>query len=151
MNNDKVVPVGTLHVLLTDENGNTKYEAELKNLVVNSGLSYIASRIKDATATAMSHIAVGTSAATAVAAQTALGTEISRVAFASATQVTTNAANDSMQFVATFGANVGTGALTEAGIFNAASAGTMLSRTVFASINKAAGDTLTITWKIIIL
>lgn len=47
--------------------------------------------------------------------------------------------------VATFAAGTGTGALTEAGIFNASSAGTMLNRVVFATVNKGASDTLIVT------
>jgi hypothetical protein len=50
--------------------------------------------------------------------------------------------------VATFGAGQSTGAVTEAGIFNDATAGTMLCRTVFDVINKGALDTLVITWKV---
>jgi len=45
-------------------------------------------------------------------------------------------------------AGYGTGAVSEAGIFNASSAGDMLARTVFSTINKAAADTLGITWTI---
>ena len=41
-------------------------------------------------------------------------------------------------------------ALREAGIFNAASSGTMLARAVYANIDKQAGDTLTITWTVTI-
>jgi hypothetical protein len=37
-------------------------------------------------------------------------------------------------------------AITEAGVFNAASAGTMYSRATFTAINKGAADTLQITW-----
>ena len=67
--------------------------------------------------------------------------------------VTTTVTNDAVQYVATFAANVATGPLNEAGIFNATTAGTMLCRTVFGGgssgvINKGANDTLTITWKI---
>ena len=64
--------------------------------------------------------------------------------------MTTNVTADSLQYVATFGAGVATGTLTEAGIFNAASSGTMFSRTVFAAINKTASDSVTITWKIVV-
>jgi hypothetical protein len=53
-----------------------------------------------------------------------------------------------VQYVATFSAGTGTGAITEAGIFNASSAGTLLCRTVFSVINKGALDTLVITWKV---
>jgi hypothetical protein len=51
-------------------------------------------------------------------------------------------------YVATFSAGTGTGAVVEAGIFNAASAGTMLCRTVFAVVNKGVDDAMTITWQI---
>jgi hypothetical protein len=45
---------------------------------------------------------------------------------------------------------VGTGAISEAGIFNASSGGTMLCRTVFPVVNKQASDTIAITWTITI-
>lgn len=144
---DNIKTKGTLTLVLTDENGNVKQQDE-HNLVVSTGLAYIASRMKDATATAMSHMAVGAGAAAAAAANAALGSELGRVALTSTTIVTTSVTNDAVQYVATFPAGTGTGAITEAGIFNAPSAGQMLCRTVFAVINKGALDTLTITWKV---
>jgi hypothetical protein len=144
---DKIKATGQVSFVLTDENGNIK-EQQDHNLVVDSGLAFIVSRMKDTTQGAMSHMAVGTGTTAASDAQTALVTESARVAFDSTTLVTTTVANDSIQYVATFNPGVGTAAITEAGLFNAASAGTMLARTVFAVINKGALDTLTITWKI---
>jgi hypothetical protein len=144
---DNIKTKGTLTLVLTDENGNVKQQDE-HNLVVSSGLAYIASRMKDATATAMSHMAVGAGATAAAAANTALGSELGRVTLTSTTIVTTSVTNDAVQYVATFPAGTGTGAVTEAGIFNNVTAGTMLCRTVFAVINKGALDTLTITWKV---
>src|SRR3990167_4281385 len=138
---------GNVAFKLVDENGNIKEQFD-HNLVVDTGLAYIASRMKYATATAMSHMAIGTSSTAAADAQTALITEAARVAFTSSTIVTTTVTNDSVQYVGTFGAGVGTGAITEAGIFNAATVGTMLSRTVFSVINKGASDSLTITWTV---
>ena len=44
----------------------------------------------------------------------------------------------------------GTGAITEAGLFDAASGGDMLARTVFSVVNKGASDSITITWTITI-
>ena len=50
-------------------------------------------------------------------------------------------------YVGNWAAGDGTNAaITEAGIFNAASTGTMLARAVFSAINKGASDTLAITW-----
>jgi hypothetical protein len=51
-------------------------------------------------------------------------------------------------FVSSFEAGDGTGAVTEAGLFNAATGGDMLCRTVFSVVNKAADDTMAITWTI---
>lgn len=144
---DNIKTKGTLSLVLTDEFGNVKQQDE-HNLVVSPGLAYIASRMKDATATVMSHMAVGAGSTAAAAGNSALGNELGRVTLTSTTIVTTSVANDAVQYVATFGAGTGTGAITEAGIFNDAVTGTMLCRTVFAVINKGALDTLTITWKV---
>jgi len=134
---------GKLNIVLTGEDGTIKDQREVDNLVVTAGLTYIASRMKDATATAMTHMAVGTGAVAAAAGNTTLGTESARVTLTSTTPSTTTIA-----YVASFPAGTGTAALTEAGIFNAASAGTMLCRTVFSVINKGANDTMTVTWTI---
>jgi hypothetical protein len=147
MLNDSLKANGVLQLTLLDAAGNVKEQHE-HNLVVNTGLAYIASRIKDATATAMSHMGIGSGNTAAAAADSALGSQLARVTLDSTTLVTTTATNDSVQYVATFAAGTGTGAVTEAGIFNAGTSGTMLCRTVFAVINKGALDTLVITWKV---
>ena len=136
---------GALRVVLTDANGNVKEDVQLKNLVVNTGLNYIVSRMKDTTATAMSHMELGTGTTAANAADTALGTAISgsRTALTS-----TTVSSNTITYVASFAAGTGTGAVTEAGIFNASSAGTMLCRTVFPVVNKQSGDSMTVTWTV---
>lgn len=136
---------GIVNVVVRDDAGKIKQEFTVPNLVVDTGLDFIASRMKDASATAMSHMAVGTGSTAASSADTALGTQLARVALASTT-VTDN----SISYVATFPAGTGTGALTEAGTFNASSGGTMLCRTVFAVINKGAADSMTVTWTVTI-
>ena len=146
---DNVKLKGSLELVLRDQFGNIKEKRLERNLVVTAGLAYIVSRMKDATATAMSHMAVGTNNTAAAAGNTTLNTETARVALDSTTLVTTTVTNDSIQYVATFGAGTGTGALVEAGILNAASAGTLLCRTVFSVINKGALDSLTVTWKVV--
>lgn len=144
---DKVKAKGVVHFVLTDEHGNVKQQHE-QNLVVNTGLVYIASRMVGVAKSVMSHMAVGTGTTAAAAADSALQTESARVALTSTTIVTTTATNDAVQYVATFNPGTGTAALTEAGIFNASSSGDLLCRTVFPVINKGALDTLTITWKV---
>ena len=133
---------GDVSIVLTKANGQVE-NLDIRNLVVTSGLNYIVSRMKDTSATAMSHMAVGAGATAAAAGDTALGSELGRVALTS----TTVSAN-TVTYVASFGAGTGTGAVTEAGILNASSAGTLLCRTVFPVVNKQAGDSMTITWVI---
>lgn len=146
MNTQEMIKAtGALKIVLRGADGQVKHEQEVKNLVVTTGLGFIASRMKDATANAMSHMALGSGNTAAAAGDTALGTELGRVALTSTT-VTGN----QVVYVASFGAGAGTGAVTEAGIFNAGAAGTMLCRTVFAVVNKAAGDTMSITWTVTI-
>jgi len=147
MLNDLLKTNGTLELKLIDAEGNVKEQYE-HNLVVNAGLAYIISRMFGTAQTVMSHMAVGTGSLAAAAADTALGNQVARVALDSTSIVTTTVTNDSVQYVATFAAGTGTGAITEAGVFNDASAGTMLCRTVFAVINKGTLDTLVITWKV---
>jgi hypothetical protein len=134
---------GNLEVILLDENGNQKDYRKVNNLVVAVGKDTIASRMVGNTTAIMSHMAVGTSNTAATTSQTTLGTEVGRVVLDS----TSRSAN-TITYVATFGAGTGTGALTEAGILNASSAGSLLCRTVFGVVTKAAGDTIVITWNV---
>lgn len=140
---DTIKMTGDLKIVLTDENGQIKHEQEIKNLVVTTGKNFIASRMKDTTDTAMSHMAIGSGTTAAAVGDTALETQLGRVSLTSTTVTTNNVA-----YVATFPAGTGTGAVTEAGLFNASSGGTMLCRTVFSVINKGSADTLGITWTV---
>ena len=142
---DKTKATGKLTVEIKDKQGNVKETRELENLVVDTGLAFIASRMKDATATAMSHMAIGTGTSAAASGNTTLGTEAARVALTSTT-VTSNA----VAYVCSFAAGTGTGAITEAGILNGASGGTLLCRTVFSVVNKGASVSMTITWTVTI-
>lgn len=137
---------GKVIFVLTGPDGKVKEKREHDNVVTTLGKGYIASRMKDATATAMSHMEVGISSASPTdVAQTTL---ISAVSASRTTLTSTTVSTNTVTYACTFGAGVGTGALVEAGIFNAASAGTMLCRTVYSVINKGASDTLTISWVI---
>jgi hypothetical protein len=143
MINEQLKLKGRVAMVLRDKDGNVKDEQEIRNLVVDSGLDFIASRMKDTTDAAMSHMAIGSGTTAAAAGDTTLGTELGRVALTS-----TTVTNNEVAYVATFAAGTGTGAVTEAGLFNASSAGDMLCRTVFSVVNKSADDVLQITWTI---
>jgi hypothetical protein len=134
---------GHLEIVLRGKDGKVKDTRKVKNLIVTAGVNYIADRMADAAEGAMSHMAVGTGSTAAAAGNTTLGTESGRVGLTSTTQT-----NENVVYVATFPAGTGTGALTEAGILNASSSGTLLCRTVFSVVNKGANDTLQITWTV---
>lgn len=134
---------GELFITVRDEQGNIKSEQHVPNLVVTAGKVYIASRMAANTTTVMSHMAIGTSSTTAVVGDTTLGVEAGRVSLASF-----SATSNTVTATATFPAGTGTGAIVEAGIFNASTAGTLLCRTVFPVVNKQAGDSIAITWVI---
>lgn len=129
---------GRLTIAINDE-----IVQEIDNLVVTTGKGYVASRMKDATATAMSHMAIGTGSTAAAVGDTALGGESARVALTS-----TTVSGADITYVATFGAGTGTAAITEAAVLNASSSGTMLCRTVFAVVNKGASDSMSVTWTV---
>ena len=147
MINENLKLSGQLNIVLKDKAGNVKDEREVKNLVVNKGLEYIASRMKDASKSVMSHMGLGSGTTAAAASQTDLVTLLgSREALDSTTISGSN--NEKVVYVSAFEAGDATGAVTEAGIFNAASGGDMLCRTVFSVVNKAADDTMSVTWTI---
>jgi hypothetical protein len=144
MFNENLKLSGQLTIVLRDKDGNVKEERTEKNLVVTTGLNYIASRMKDASATAMTHMALGSGTTTAAAGQTDIVTLLGAREALDSTTVTANA----VAYVSSFEAGDATGAVTEAGIFNASTSGTMLCRVVFSVVNKAADDTMTVTWTI---
>ena len=139
--------IGKLRIEIRGPDGRLKLCAIVPNLVVNTGLYHVADQMSDQGNAAMTHMAVGTGTTAAAAADTALETELDRNALTSTTQGAGASANQ-VVYVASWAAGDGTGALTEAAIFNQAGAGVMLCRTVFAVKNKGAGDSMTLTWTI---
>lgn len=142
---ENIKATGALKLQVFGPDNQLKEEHDFKNLVVDTGLNYIVSRMKDTTQGAMSHMAIGSTNTAAAANQTALLGELGRVALTS----TTVSAN-TVTYTATFGAGVGTGAVVEAAILNASSSGSMLCRTVFPVVNKQADDSIAITWTVTI-
>ena len=144
MINDDLKLRGDVAIVLKDKDGKVKESREINNLVVSAGLTYICSRMADASAGVMSHMALGSGTTAAAAGDTDLESILgSREALDS-----TSASSNTITYVSSFEAGEGTGAVTEAGIFNASSSGTMLCRTVFPVVNKQADDTMSVTWTI---
>ena len=141
----RVKPIGRVHILLRGKNGVLKFADWVPNLVVNTGRYHIADQMSDQSQAAMSHMAIGEGTTSAIFTDTSLQTEIHRKVLGSKTQGTDTDANK-VTYFCEWPAGEGTGSITEAGIFNSASAGDMLCRSVFAVKNKGAGDSLTLTW-----
>lgn len=138
---------GDVYVTKTDEHGAVE-ELAFKNLVVTAGKTYIAARMSSNTASVMSHMAIGNSITAAAISDTTLGTELGRVALSVSGGTPSS---NTITYSASFPAGTGTGGVTEAGIFNDVTTGTMLCRTVFPIVSKAAGDTLAISWVVSII
>jgi len=131
--------IGTMTAILTKPDGRVRVTRK-DNLIVDAGWTFISDSIGNAGARpgTMTHIGVGTGTTAPAAAQTALVTQTLRKA-----ATFTKPSTKQFQFETTFNPGEATAALTEAGVFNAASAGTMLDRVTFSVINKGADDTLT--------
>ena len=138
---DDLELTGALQISLNNE-----IVHQCDNLVVTAGKNWVAGRFKDTgIPTQMTHMAIGSVDTAAAAGNTALATELNRIALTNAGgTVSTN----TVQYDASWTSAAAAYAIKEAGIFNDASAGIMLARTTFAVINKGTDDTVSISWTI---
>jgi hypothetical protein len=136
---DTINLVGEVEILL-----NNQIVLEKKNLIVQVGKNFLASAVINNSTSPFVAMAIGTGTNAASLSDTTLQIESVRAAFTTSS-VSTNVVSLSN----TYAAGTGTGAVTEAGLFNnSTSGGTMLSRVVFSAVNKSAADTLTINWTV---
>jgi len=135
---------GDVFITVKDKDGNVKEERHEKNLVVSAGLNFICDRMEGTTEAVMSHMALGAGTTAAAAGDTDLESLLGSREALDSTTVSAN----TITYVSSFEAGDATGTVTEAGIFNASTAGTMLCRVVFPAIGKQADDTMSVTWVI---
>ena len=115
-----------------------------KNLIVQVGKNFLANAVISNSTTPFNAIAIGRGTIAAALVDTGLQTETLRTSFDSAT-----IANNVITLVKNYLPGVGTGLISEAGIFNnVTSGGTMLSHVVFTTIGKQDLDRLLLTWTI---
>lgn len=138
---------GDIHFVIRDKYGRVKTDDWERNLIVSVGRAHIADQMSGKLQAVMSHMAIGTGSTAPAAGDTALQTELDRNALTSKTQGTGSETNK-VTYIADWASGDGTGAITEAGLFNSASAGTMLCRSTFSVKNKGPSDSLTMTWVI---
>ena len=138
---------GEIEFLVIDKEGNIRERRVVRNVITNDGKASVAGLIlADVSETPYDYVAIGTGTTSASASDTALEAETHRVA-GTGSRVTTSTTNDTAQLQATFNFSASY-SITESGVFNASSGGTMLCRQTFSAINVNDGDSLQITWKI---
>ncbi len=118
--------------------GELKQEVTLHNTITTSGKNGAADQILSGpTLGKPTHMAVGSG----TPGSNALGAEIDRNALLTKTR-----SGAVVTMTATWAPGDGTGALVEAGIFDASSSGNMWCSATFPVVNKSAGDTLSLSW-----
>ncbi len=141
---------GKVKIELRDEKGNLKELREFKNTFMNTGDAHVADQLAASPGEdGMGWMAVGTSSTAKAVANTTLNSEIDRNALTAGYPEQQAAGDDNdVKYKASWAAGDGTGAITEAGIFNSSSAGSMLCASTFSVVNKGASDTLEILWTV---
>jgi len=137
-------PQFNMLIELKDAEGNIKKSMKLHNTMTSAGKNGIMDQILAAPTLPKAgwmELGTGSPGATLLGAYLAA----TRIAFTSLTRLA-----NVVTAVATWGPGVGTGAITEAGIFDVVTQNTvnMWCSASFSVINKGASDSLTITWTI---
>lgn len=127
--------------------------------IANAGRAVVSARLYGTSSAAYGAIGMGTGTTAFNATDTTLQTEVKAdgtgasgvhaIASGSVTasSVTTTVTNDTAQFVGTV-AITATIAVTESGLFNADTNGTLLARQTFSAVNVVNGDSIQFTFKI---
>jgi len=136
---------GQLNIRILKPTGQVEQHC-VKNLLVDTGRYFIADRIMRNQTPPISHMAIGTGTTGADASDIALQEELVRV------PVTTAVVGSTLIYNAVFGKGVGTGAITEAGLFNEPNSSEgesiLVCRSVFGVKTKDPEDVITIGWEI---
>jgi hypothetical protein len=142
---DVIKITGSVHIVLTAPDGTVKQDNTDHNLITTVGKYYLMAWLAAASQPGefMSYIALGTGTTPPALGNTTLQTEIGTRSLGTLVNISNTWNN-----TATFAPGNCTGAITEAGLFSAITAGTMFARQTFAAFNKASGDTMTVSWTI---
>ncbi|RLI98017.1 MAG: hypothetical protein DRP00_02935 [Candidatus Aenigmatarchaeota archaeon] len=141
--------IGTVEILLKDRKGKIIRRIVKKNLVTDVGIQYIVKALANqVTLAAFQYIAIGSGTTAPSGSDTALENELFRKA-GTITIETTNISGDTLRVEATFTFDANY-SISESGLFNASSGGTMLARQTFSAIDVTPAYELTIVWKIVV-
>ncbi len=141
--NDNVKMKGEWFITLYGPDGHIKDRKQGFNVVTTVGKEFLASFLSSAAAGACTftgrYVAIGTDGTSESAANTTLGTEVSRH-----TGTVSYISGQILQVTATFATGSGTGSIVEYGLLSSNSAGTLIARDTESAISKGANDTLTV-------
>lgn len=143
----KILPLAASKPSIADALGNAI--AYFATVFTNAGAAIVTNRITQA-GTSPKNIGWGTGTTASAVAQTALVTEAAPTTaggrtVGSESRTTVTNTNDNYQVAGTVTATTGL-AITEAGLFDAVSAGNMLIRADFAAVNVVPGDSIALTF-----
>lgn len=139
---EDIVAFGRLQIQKFRE-GVLLQEVNTPNMIVSIGKQFIMERLISNIPTQINHMAIGSGTTAPVSTDSTLEAELSRLGIGMPLRN-----NTTVTFTGIFPAGNGTGTISEAGLFNALSGGTMLARTTFTPIEKGVDDTLAISWHI---
>lgn len=133
------------------KNGELIYERD--NIVTTAGKNALASLLNSASAgtSLVTHMGFGTSTTAVAAGDTALGTEltIGSGGYNRATVTRSNPSGNVIQYVATLTGVTSNPTIQEAGLFSAATAGTLFAHQLTGAVNLAtSSDSLQVTWQV---
>jgi hypothetical protein len=116
-----------------------------QNITCNGGIGAAASLLCGLTFAPFNYVAIGTGTLAPSQTDVALGSEVSRSVASSVTQIQTLVPNDTIQLTVGFSL-VSPAVISEAGLFNASTAGILLGHVLIGPYNILIGDELTVTW-----
>ena len=143
---------GSVRLRVFDKDGNLKQDTGFEeNTITKAGLAQIALLSGDASAVPFTYLALGTDNTAVTSDDTTLGAEITDTGLARAaatiSRTTTTVTNDTLRATYTWTAT-GVKTIEEAGLFNAASSGTMLGHKLTGSSTTANNDQVVLTYDI---
>ena len=120
----------------------------MATLLVNTGKAVVTNRVKNGAtgATEPNYVAWGTGAGTTALTDTTLFTETGTRTAGTSTQQTTTTTNDTYQVIGTLTAG-STLAITNAGLFDASTAGNLFVKGDFSTVNLNSADSIQFTFK----
>jgi len=143
MENDGISLMGRVGVSVWDERGRLCWRNHKENLVVVDGFNLAAALIAKESVTEVTHMAAGNSSTAEDESQSDLqGTELARVS------VNTSRIGNEITHTADFSGINSDITVSEFGLFNDSSAGTMFARFTYSTFTLYAGQSMEIDWTI---